>query len=176
MFSNGSKVGIVALFIFGLCCLPHASALDPPQCIGYAYTTDDNHYFLLQNNSTMYGTTLIIKHNCDNMKVYLNSDIIHESNTNSTIYIPEGINNYTFILDNQTFQYSNVNVIDLNLGWLDQYQEYLDNQPSISANDSSKLVNWVAFFTGVIIWALSVNVYWRLINHYVDRNYFEEVT
>lgn len=172
---NGSKAVTATLIIVGVCFLPHTSAFEPPECLGYSYTSDDNHYFLLQNNSTMYGTTLIIKHNCENVKVFLNSDLIHETSTNSTIYIPEGVNNYTFSFDNNSIEYSNVNVIDFNLGWYDEYVQFLDNQPSISSNDSSRMINWVAFFTGLIIWALSVNVYWRVINHYVDRNYFEEV-
>jgi hypothetical protein len=175
MKKHGSKA-LLTILTLGICSLflPSVSALDPP-CLSYSYTTDSNHYFLLEDNATLYGTTLIIKHNCNDLQVLLNDDLIHQTSTNSTLLIPEGVNNYTFILDNATFNYNNVNVINADLGWYDDYLTYLDNVPSLSQNDSKRQTNIVSFFSGVIIWALSVNVYWRLINHYIDRNYFEEV-
>lgn len=176
MQKHGSRAGLFTILILVLVAyLPlSVSALEPP-CIAYGYTTTDNHYFLLQNNSIMYDSTLIIKHNCDNVQVYLNDDLIHETTTNSTLYLPEGMNNYTIIADNTTYEYQNVNIIGGSLGWYNDYLEYTENLPSISEYQGQRTSNFVAFFTGIIIWLLSVNVYWKLINHYVDRNYFEEV-
>ena len=89
------------------------TAEEPPECIAYAYSTTDNHYFLLQNNSIMYDSTLIIKHNCESLQLFLNDDLIHETSINSTLYLPEGINNYTIITDNNTYYYQNVNIMYL---------------------------------------------------------------
>lgn len=177
---HGSRVGkftITLLVFFVVAYLPSTvSALEPPECIAYSYTYVDDHYFLMQNNSILYDTSLIIKHNCDNVEVYIDDALIHQTTRNSTLYIPEGINNYTIIGDNNTWTFQNVNVIGGSLGWYDDYLEYTNNQPSVSEIESTRISNYVAFFTGLIIWVLSVNVYWKLINHYVDRNYLEEVS
>ena len=177
MQKHGSWAGLFTILLMAtVAYLPlSVSAQEPPQCIAYGYTVTDNHYFLLQNNSIMYNEVLIIKHNCENVEIYLNDDLIHQTSTNSTLYLPEGINNYTITADNSTYYYENVNIIGGSLGWYDDYLEYTNNKPTISEFETQLTQNFVAFFTGIIIWILSVNVYWKLINHYVDRNYFEEV-
>ena len=164
---GSSVVKIVVFFTFVISCTQFASALEPP-CISYSYTKEGDHYFLLQDNSTMFGNTLIIKHNCDDLQLYLNGDLVLQSSNNATLQIPTGLNNFTFVQDNQTITYSNVENIAIK-------KEILSDLPSITQNESNRQINLVSLFTALIVWALSVNVYWRLINHYVDRNYFEEV-
>lgn len=171
---GSSAFKLVVLFTVVISCTQVTSALEPP-CISYAYTKEGNHYFLLEDNSTMFGNTLIIKHNCQDIQLYLNDDLVLQSSNNATIQIPTGLNNFTFIQDNQTISYSNVQNIAGGLSWYDDYLEYHSNSPTISENDSKRQLNLVSLFTAVIVWVLAVNVYWRLINHYVDRNYFEEV-
>lgn len=171
---GSSVVKIVVFFTYVISCTQVASALEPP-CISYSYTKEGDHYFLLQDNSTMFGDTLIIKHNCDDLQLYLNGDLVLQSSNNATLQIPTGLNNFTFIQDNQTISYSNVENIAGGLSWYDDYIQYNQNIASISENESNRQINYVSLFTALIVWALSVNVYWRLINHYVDRNYFEEV-
>ena len=167
------KIGLLFTLLL-ISCTQVATAQEPP-CLSYSYTKEGDHYFLMSDNSTMYGNTLIIKHNCQDLQLYLNGDLVLQTSNNATLQIPAGINNFTFIQDNQTVEFMHVHNIEGGLTWYDDYIEYLDTKPSISQIESDRQLNLVAVFTGIIIWALCVQVYWKLINHYVDRNYFEEV-
>lgn len=150
---------------------------NPPECLVYAYTSDDDHKFLLSSNSNMYNDQLYIIHNCESVKVYVDNMFVQSSESNMSINIDSGVRNITFEGNNMTFKYQNVNFLESRFDWLDQYNFYIDNLENKEySNDEVKiLTNWVAIGTGFTIFFLSVGVYWRLINYYVDRNYVEEI-
>ena len=48
------------------------TAAEPPTsndrgCFAYAFTTSQNHLFLLESNKTAFGSNVTIKHNCEYM-------------------------------------------------------------------------------------------------------------
>ena len=63
-----------------------------------------------------------------------------------------------------------------------QYKDCMISRPDLYDWNTTPKVqaltfqeNVVSVGSIVIVWFLSVNIYWALINHYLDRNLFEEV-
>lgn len=173
--------GLLALMVLGFLTfspiIVNASAGEPP-CMGYAYSADENHYFLVNDNSTNFGNTIFVKHNCDLMSIYVDEEIYQTSSTNFTIFLNEGEYNISLISQNFTAHYHDVFVIDSSLEWLNVYEEIREREDVygyITTKDGQIMANWASVGTSVVLWCLCVGVYWRLINHYIDRNYFEEV-
>ena len=113
--------GLLALMVIGFLTFSpivvNASAGEPP-CIGYAYTFDNNHYFMVNDNSTNFGNTIFVKHNCDSLSIYVDEEIYATSSTNFTIYVEDGYHNVSLISQNFSENYYDVRIIDSSLEWL----------------------------------------------------------
>ena len=173
------------LFMFivlGVLLLPSASSQGPPvedqeDCLFYAYSSSQNHYFLLQNNSLMYGNNLTFVHNCDFIRIYKNNQFIAESNNSIIMNIDPGMNNITIETHNKSRTYQ-VQIIPDRLQWEYQYNELLyQDEPAefIEINLSNSRANYASIFSIIIVWVLTTYVYWRLIESYVNKNFIEEV-
>ena len=173
----------VFLFVALLSLLGGVNAQEPPVedtsekgCIFYAYTSSMNHYFLLQNNSIVFGNNVSIIHNCQYLQVNQNNLFLARSNNSMIISANPGIANYTFITPNQTIEMT-IEFYPDRLQWEYEYQR-LDFNPnqqfiSIDASNSKEIIASIASI--IIFWVLCVYVYWRLIESYVNKNFIEEV-
>jgi hypothetical protein len=118
--------------------------------------------------------------NCETIAVDLNETFYAQSNfTKLKISITPGIYNITLNCDNATFEYYNVYFYPDQLQWIQQYNDLNNFQlPTIDMiiiEEAESLANWGSFWSILIVWLLSTYVYWNLINHYVQRNFIEEV-
>jgi hypothetical protein len=170
------RVLFIFLTVLFATMMPSVSA-NPPECLGYGYTSDQNHKFLLDDESNLYNNQLYIIHNCDRVSIYVDEMFIQSSDSNFSIPLELGSHNITIDFGSYQENYTNVNVIGSSFTWFNDYQDYLltiENN-EYTNQEVQVLTNWVSIGTGLIIFALSVGVYWRLINHYVDRNHVEEI-
>lgn len=175
-FQGLAGVKWVLLFALLVSTISNSASANPPEnCLFYAYTQDSNHNFLLDDNSTLYGSDLRIIHNCENLDVYVDGFFKIGSGQNMTLDISQGYHNFTFEFDNMTVEHNDVLFIPSSLSWYEEYTIFQENQRGIPLDEVKTQLNYTALITGVLVWALSVGVYWRLINNYVDRNYLEEV-
>ena len=178
--------GSLGILITGLILLspilPTTSA-EPPgnnDCIFYAYSESQNHKFLIDSNTALFGTNVTVVHNCDYLQVNLNGQFFTAS-TNSTeirFSINPGLYNITVDYDNNTKIMNNVDFYPDTLTWYGdfmtwQYGDY--DGEYIKASELNTKENYVSMATAIIIWILCVYVYWNLINTYIDRNFCEEV-
>lgn len=165
------------LLICGFLSTLPATSANPPDCLSYAYTSDDNHKFLLESNSNLYNERLYIVHNCDQVSIYVDDMFIQSSTNNFSISIQPGIHNITIDHGNYSIDFDEVNFLESRFNWFDDYTFLIENieGKEFTNQEVKRLSNWVAFGTGILIFCLSVGVYWRLINSYVDRNYIEEI-
>ena len=173
--------------IGGLILLPSFSFsayAEPPvddDCIAYAYTDSGNHYFLLGDNKTVFGQTMIIKHNCDYIEVSINGNFsAYTENTEIEFPVNPGFYEINIQSNNSTFTYSNVTFLPDRLTWEFEYYDWQnDNDYSfeeyVSLTAATAKANWASILSIVIVYALVVMVYWNLINSYIDRNFCEEV-
>ena len=162
------------------------SASDPPSiekkdCIGYAYSTSVNHYFLLEDNKSAFGNNITIIHNCESMNVYLNGSLVAFSNSDEIkIVIGSGYHNIELRSDNYSKNISNVLIYPDRLNWEFEFKEW-ESRDSIAIEEFISIVsaqsreNWASILSIVMVFSLVTMVYWNLINSYVDRNYCEEV-
>lgn len=153
------------------------AAADPP-CLAYAFSTSDNHYFLAQDGAVMFGDNLTVQHNCQRLEVFVNGS--YEGGTNgSSIRVPLEAGSFDIVLfapaDNQTWNYS-VEVLPDRLGWSFEWEQIQLNRPQyVDQDESTRLQNWAAGITALIIWVLATYVWWNLVNSFVQRNFVEEV-
>lgn len=181
-FIIGCVVGLLAVASFSLP-LVQAQPQPPIQdddCLAYAYTRTGNHAFLLENNSFAYGSTIFIKNNCEELNLLLDGEIYSTYKNQSDIQIPviNPIMNITLVSGNYTYYAHNAMLFQDQFTWSDNYIQYRDNQPELTFIEFGVLTfqeNVVSVASIVVVWFLSVNIYWSLINHYLDRNLFEEV-
>jgi hypothetical protein len=184
IFNMGLEVVVVLLI--GVILLPMSSAQDPPvdnsssekPCLFYAYTISDNHYFLIQNNSSVFGSQVNIVHNCDNLELRLNGGFYASSNLSFSVNIDSGINNLTLITEDGSSTFENVVFYPDVLIWESQYELLVSNpgQKEFIDIDIAELrQNWSVAFGIIMVWVLTTYVYWRLIQSYVDKNFIEEV-
>lgn len=170
-----------AFIALGLFLLPSVNAQGPPveedkPCLFYGYSQSMNHYFMLQNNSIMYGNNLTLIHNCDYISISKNGQFIVSSNSSVNIEIIEGYQNLT-IQTNNEIRYFTVEVIPDRLEWEYEYLmlDYQEPSEFISIDISNTRENWAVVFSIIIVWLLSTSVYWKLIQSYVNKNFIEEV-
>jgi len=157
-----------------------AQAQGPPSskdCIAYAYTSSEPHFFLIRENTSVFGNTIFINHNCDEVQLFVDEQFSAASSSNLTYNVEQGRHNITILYDNKTMSFQNVDFYPDRLDWEYQYN-LIEEQKSafISISDSNFMVNWAVAFSIVIVWVLSVYVYWQLINSYVQRTFIEEVS
>ena len=173
-------LGIYSLLVL-LSTLPlvmSAQAQTPEDdCLHYAYTFDSNHYFLLQDNSVLFGEDLVIKHNCESLRIYVDDDFVQESSNNFSISLTQGYHNITIETPDLQFEYNSIRFIPSTSNWLVDFEQYQFEvgQKEYTQGQLQERMNWVALGSGVLVFLLSVGFYWKLINHFVDRNYIEEV-
>ncbi len=166
--------GIFPLLVFLL--LPSGVAGASP-CIAYAYTESQNHYFLVQENSSNFGNTLMIRSNCENLSLFVDGDMA-ASSTNGNFIYQLNLTKANITLSNDEFNktWNNVNFYPDRLSWEGEWIRF--NNLDIQLVDAAKATlqeNWAAFLSVIIAWVLSTYVYWNLIQAYVQRNFIEEV-
>lgn len=177
------KAVMFGLILFGFTLLPLVKAQQPPpseDCLAYAFTRSDGHAFLLENNSIVYGNQIFIRTDCDQFDVYFD-DVFYASykDVDSTSIFPDGIYvNMTIVSGNYTMYANNIIIFQNQFTWSNEFVRYTQNLPEMSYFELGEIVfkeNIVSVSAIVIVWFLSVNIYWVLINHYLDRKLFEEV-
>ena len=179
-----SKMAVyVGLIVFGFTLLPLVQAQQPPpseECLAYAYTRSDGHSFLIENNTIVYGNQILIKTDCKKFDVYFDNEFYASyDNVKDTSIFYDGINiNMTIKSGNYTMYANNVVIFQNQFTWSNEYVRYNQNLPELTYFELGEIVfkeNVVSVSAIIIVWFLSVNIYWVLINHYLDRRLFEEV-
>lgn len=180
---NSMVLEVVSLLVLGLLLLPTATAQEPPvddqdkPCIGYAYTSSENHYFLLVDNSSMFGDAMRVVHNCKTMEVYVDGFFVASSSENFTFSMEQGIHNVTIKGENFSQSFSNVVFYPDRLEWEFEIIQIEESKPKfIDVEISDMRTNWAVGVGIVVVWVLTTYVYWSLISSYIDRNFIEEVT
>lgn len=175
------RLGLLGFVILTLSLLPLVQAQPQPledDCLAYAFTKSDQHSFLLENYSIAYGDQIFIRTNCDQFTVYFDN-VFHSNYTDQKeIMIPYSSNSINLTIESGNYSYFAYKVVrfDNEFSWSSEYVQYIENQPSlIEVGALTFQENVVSVGSIVIVWFLSVNIYWALINHYLDRNLFEEV-
>lgn len=180
-------VFVVLLSVVSL--LPTVSGQDPPvdddqgqqeedekSCLFYAYTSSENHRFLLGPNSSMFGERLMIVHNCQEVEIFLDGFFEASSGSNFSITIEPGIHNITILSNSSESKFENVVFYPERLEWEFDYQFIQESKPTFIDLETHKTqANWAVIVGILIVWVLNVYVYWSLISSYVDRNFIEEV-
>ena len=172
--------GFEAIFWVCLVLLLPSSALAqaPPvdDCLAYAYTSSENHHFLILNNSSVFGQEVQIVHNCEELTLRVDGVFAASSSTDFNYQIEQGIHNITLEGGNFSQNFENVNFYPERLDWEFQYVEGINQgEAYILISESQFQINYAVAFSIVIVWVLSVFVYWQLINSYVERTFIEEV-
>jgi hypothetical protein len=182
MKEKKTQMGLrVALLFIVVLLLPTVTAQDPPveddkRCIAYAYTSSENHLFLLGQNVSMFGARLSIVHDCDNLEVYVDGFFEVSSSSNMAITIEQGIHNITLQADGFNATFNDVVFYPDRLNWEYEYQVIQDSKPQFIDIEISELrTNWAVGVGIIIVWVLTTYVYWQMISSYVDRNFIEEV-
>lgn len=168
------------IFALLVCLLSPVAAQTPPEpkeCLAYAYTESQNHYFLIQNNSSIFGSKVYVEHNCQEIEIHLDGEFYISSTSNFDFVIDQGLSNFTFYLDNnRTLTYDNVLFYPDRLNWEFEWQTIESQKPTfIELAKADIQLNWAVSFSIVIVWVLSTYVYWALINNYTQRTFVEEV-
>ena len=184
MKENQTHMGLrVVLFVvLGLFLLPSATAQGPPveqetNCLFYSYTQSGEFFFLIQNNSKVFGNDLFIIHNCENIDLEVDGQFYASSENNLQVKLEDGIHNLTITSSNLTKTYQ-VEIYPDRLEWEQQYLQLNFRDPNsemISIDLSNNRENFATLFGILVVWVLSTMVYWKLIQSYVDRNFIEEV-
>ncbi|MAH82029.1 MAG: hypothetical protein CMC21_02085 [Flavobacteriaceae bacterium] len=176
--------------ILGVILLPLISpttTAEPPysetkECIAYGYTESNRHFFLINENSLVFGTNVTFEHNCESLQLNINNNISAFDQTGKfTIILEVGFQNLTITNnENYTRNYSNVQVLPDRLTWEFEYYEWegrndfgVDELISLTSSEARE--NWASILSIVVVFSLVTMVYWHLINSYIDRNYCEEV-
>ena len=173
---------VAVLFILVLL-LPTVTAQDPPVeddakgCIAYAYTESENHYFLIKDNSSVFGNSLKIVHNCKELEVYADGFFYASSSENFTLSLDAGLHEIMLIGDGFNETFDNVMFYPDRLNWEFDFIELQESKPQFIDVELSELrTNWAVGVGIVVVWVLTTYVYWSLISSYIDRNFIEEVT
>ena len=183
-----SKIGcVIGLFaaLASLSLIPLVQAQPQPplstdECMAYAFTKSGDHGFLLENNSFAYGTNIFIRTNCEELQLLIDGQpySTYRNQTDISFAFESPMINMTLTSGNFSYYAQNVSIFQDRFTWSDNYIQYMDNQPKLTFIEMGKLTfqeNVVSVASIVVVWFLSVNIYWALINHYLDRNLFEEV-
>lgn len=164
------------MVIFGMFLLiPSVSA----NCISYGFFNDENinHRSFLMSNGYHFGNELFVETNCET-QIIINGEVKSITNSTATLFVPSGIHNIELKSENSSRNYSSVlvqggsfldNAIQLN------NSIYSEDKIQISVEDLDSSKVFVAIGNSLILFILITVVYWRVINIYTDRYYFEEV-
>lgn len=181
-FGNITILAVVILLSVYI--IPTAKA-DPPiqekSCLSYGYAESGNHLFLIGENKTIFGNNITFVHNCEFLRITVNGNFTAYS-TNSMFNVPIDLGNNKIIIESNesTLIYNNVTVLPDRLSWEFEYYDWqsgydftIEEYITVSAATAQK--NWASILSIVVVFSLVTQVYWHLINAYIDKNYFEEV-
>lgn len=156
----------------------NAAGAPPSQCLAYAFTESENHAFLVQENSSNFGSKLIIKTDCESIELVIDGAIVARSNNSYFEYqIEEGLHNITLNADGFNETYNYVSIYPDRLNWEFEWSQITGQDIQfIDMTKANLQENWASFLSVVIAWFLSTYVYWQLVQSYVQRNFIEEVT
>ncbi len=168
-----------SLIFFGLLLLiPQSAGETPPnECLAYAYSDSESHSFLVRDNSSNFGSTLNVVHDCERIELWVDGEVKAVSNESFFSYtIEPGVHNLSLIADGFEQNYSFVSFYPDRLEW--EYQWIQLTGADIEFIEVGKATiqeNWAAFLSIIITWFLSTYVYWQLVQNYVQKNFIEEV-
>lgn len=180
-----SRWGVLLLLFLSIFSFP--AYAEPPvedkECLIYAYSSSDLHYFLIQNNSLIFGNNITVEHNCNNVEVYVNNTLSVTTNNSKFIFnLGNANHNISFVGDNEFYRnYSNVQILPSRLTWAADYYDWQSSyydytfEEYITLTSATAKANWASILSIVVVFCLVTMVYWHLINSYIDRNYCEEV-
>jgi hypothetical protein len=172
----------VVLVLASVLLLPIATAQDPPvddreECLAYAYTSSENHLFLLGENVSMFGERLVIVHDCEEVEVFIDGVFQAGSSSNFALIVEPGTHNISIEGSGFNDSFSNVVFFPDRLEWEYDFQLIQESKPQfIEINLAQLQTNWAVGIGIVVVWVLTTYVYWSLISSYVDRNFIEEVS
>ena len=180
----GSITILAVVILLSVSIIPTAKA-DPPiqekSCLSYGYAESGNHLFLIGENKTIFGNNITFVHNCEFLRIAVNGNFTAYS-TNSMFSVPIDLGNNQIIIESNesTLIYNNVTVLPDRLTWEFEFYDWqsgydftIEEYITVSAATAQK--NWAAILSIVVVFSLVTQVYWHLINAYIDKNYFEEV-
>lgn len=172
---------IAFLLLAPLAASSGAGAQTPPEeggCIAYAFTRSQNHAFLLESNSTVYGGDAIVIHDCGNVTVAIDGAFAARGESGMNVPLPSGQFNMVITDDDQSIlvEAIGVEMRPDRLEWEYEWEAIQSRQPvSVEPDFLSQQQNIAAGITALIVWVLSVQVFWHLVNGFVQRNFIEEV-
>jgi len=187
--TNGSTAAkswaLMGLFLLLLIQTPNTAA-EPPieqkDCLSYAFTESETHYFLLESNRSAFGTDLTIKHNCPYIEVFVNGNFSAFTQLEELkIPLNVGLNNITIISENYSKNINEVLIFPDRLTWEFEFYDWKNSDNDYSFDElilrskATAAENWASILSIVMVFTLTTMVYWNLINSYVDRNFCEEV-
>jgi hypothetical protein len=178
---NKWAVNVVGIFTLVLL-LPSVTADGPPfdraECLAYAYTSSDTHLFLLGDNASMFGSKLMIVHNCEELEIYVDGFFEASSSSNFSIIMEQGNHNISIASNGFNESFSNVFFYPDRLQWEYDFEmiQQKPKQQFIEINLAQLQTNYAVGIGILIVWVLTTYVYWQLISSYVDRNFIEEVS
>ena len=155
--------------------------IESPDCLAYAYTVSEDHYFLLKSNASGFGTNITVQHNCESINVFIDGNFSVSAGNNSFIfYLQPGIHNLTIQTPYENISIYNFQVYPNRLDWAFDFEMWqnrnIDFNEYVELSASIAKANWASILSILIVFILVTYVHWNLINSYVDRNFCEEVT
>ena len=175
------KIRVLAVVWLVLLLLPppaSAEATESEGCHFTAYTFDGfNHYSLLRNNSTLIGQDLIVEHDCNNIEVYADNQMIFGGESWASVALPLDSGKILLILDNSSYEYTNVTVFPSSnwFEFIEGFNPEIDDPILLSASDFEQSKVMTVVLSSIILWMIVTVVAWKLVNIYVDRFHIEEV-
>lgn len=175
--------------IFGVLLLPLISTnataeppIDENECLIYAYTESQEHYFLLESNKSAFGSNMTIVHNCEYIEVWINNTFTAYTDKDQIKFpLKLGLNNIQIKTENYTKNISSLYIFPDRLSWQFEYLDWQNNELDYSIDElilrskATAQQNWASILSIVVVFTLTTMVYWHLINSYIDRNFCEEV-
>ncbi len=167
----------VVLLLVCLLPLTTAEAAPPDDCLAYAYTESEHHAFLIQQNSSNFGSNLKVKTDCERVNLWVDGYLVATSNESFFEFeIEQGVHNITLESAGFTEHYERVSFYPDRLNWEFEWLELSGaNVEYITSSEADLKENWASFLSVIIAWFLSTYVFWQLVQAYVQRNFIEEV-
>ena len=181
--ANKSHTWAVLAILVGVLASAPASAAGPPEgCASYAYASDamGTIHTLMMNDSIMFGERVNVVNGCEGpVQIYADGRFIAAVNETGWFPISSGISTYRFIWeDGSSLVFENVTSYSSRV-WEGSFYEIEPTlNPDMIALQKSDLQTrevMVSIGSAVIVWAMVTMLFWRLVNHYIDRNFVEEV-
>lgn len=168
----------------GLSTLPTAAAAPPVECLSYVHSMDayGTIFTLMKNNSAMFGDRATYVSDCESdVEVYIDGQArAYLNSTGGSFNLLFGSHTYDLRFSDGSFiTYRNVSVYP-SQAWESTYYSlepsadpslyFYEDRAELQARDVLITVG-----SAIIIWAVSTMIIWRIINHYVDTRFIEEV-